>query len=77
MVTRTRLNITFVCALTFLFGNTRKAMANTESRSQRNRKKVRLYTPKERIPSLKGAGTGGTEDKLPVLFRTKRLPRDA
>jgi len=52
-------------------------MANTESRSQLNRNKVRLYTTKEGIPSLKGAETGGTEDKLPVLFQTKRLPRDA
>jgi len=75
MVTRTRLNITFICALPVLFEN--KAMANTEPRSQHNRNKVRLYTTKEGIPSLKGAGTGGTEDKLPVLFQTKRLPRDA
>jgi len=75
MVTGTPLNITFTCALPLLFDN--EAMANTESSRQHNRNKVRLYTPKEGIPSLKGAGTGGTEDKLPVLFQTKRLPRDA
>ena len=75
MFTRTLLNITFLCTLPVLFEN--KATANTESRSQRNRNKVCLYTRKERIPVLKDGGTGGTEDKLPVLFQNKRLPRDA
>jgi hypothetical protein len=75
MVTQTRLNIVFIYVPPVLFEH--KAMANTESRSQRNRNKVRLHTTKEGNPSLKGAETGRTEDKLSVLFQTKRLPRDA